>query len=104
MATIVGDAIGVTHPLEPLSVEEIAAAVNIVRAQRNLGERVRFVTITLHEPPKGVVLAFKPGQAIERQAFMVLLDTESGVTYEAVVSLTNASVDGWEPVPGVQPA
>jgi Cu2+-containing amine oxidase len=46
MATIVGDAIGVTHPLEPLSVEEIAAAVNIVRAQRMLGERVRFVTIT----------------------------------------------------------
>ena len=40
MATVVADAIGAVgakHPLEPLSVEEIAAAVDILRSQRALG-------------------------------------------------------------------
>src|SRR5438128_11074896 len=102
MATIVGDAIGVKHPLEPLGAEEIAARVDIVRTQRSLSEQVRFVTITLDEPPKDIVLAFKTGQPVERQAFMVLLDNESGQTSEAVVSLTKAAVVSWVPVPGVQ--
>ena len=66
MATLVSSTVGVVHPLEPLTVEELAAAADIVRTQQGLGPRVRFVSIALHEPPKDVVLGFpvgRPGRA-----------------------------------------
>ena len=103
-ATVVAGGVGVTHPLEPLSVDEIAAAVEIVRSQRQLGDRMRFVTIALHEPPKDVVLAFVPGGEFERQAFLVLLDNQTSQTYEAVVSLSRRAVVSWEVISNVQPA
>ena len=48
----------VLHPLEPLSPEEIATAVSIVRVERKLSELVRFVSVTLHEPTPEVALNF----------------------------------------------
>src|SRR5258707_1330416 len=104
MTLLTSNAVGVRHPLEPLSVDEIAATVDILRRQRNLGPRVRFVNITLHEPPKEVVLSFEATKQAEREAFAILLDNEQGRTYEAVVSLTHQTVTSWEYVPGVQPA
>ncbi len=96
----------VLHPLEPLTAEEVTAAVHIVRTERNLSERVRFVLVTLHEPPKEVVLSFKPGDPITREAFMVLLDKTDGVgaTYEAIVNITLDRVTSWHHMPGVQPS
>src|SRR5512135_2987479 len=96
----------VTHPLEPLSPEEIATAVSIVRWERQLSEQVRFVSVTLHEPPREVVLNFKPGDAVKREAFMVLLDTRNGVgaTPVAVVDVMAGKVSSWRHVPGVQPS
>ena len=104
MVTLTTEAVAVRHPLEPLSAEEIAAAVDILRSQRALGPRVRFVNITLHEPPKAVVLAFEATGAAEREAFAILLDNAEGSTYEAVVSLTHQKVTSWVHVPDVQPA
>ena len=58
----VADAIRVAHPLEPLTAEEVGRASDILRAERNLHpEHVRFVSVSLHEPPKETVLAFNPG-------------------------------------------
>ena len=93
----------VSHPLDPLTSEEIAGAAAILRAQRRLGPRVRFETIVLQEPPKDVVLNHKPGSATSRDAFVVILDNEDGSTYEAVVSLNEGQVTSWRHVPGVQP-
>ncbi|HET9920244.1 MAG TPA: tyramine oxidase, partial [Ktedonobacteraceae bacterium] len=62
----------VTHPLEPLTPEEIAAAVAIVRAHSANSEQLRFVSVTLHEPPRDVMLSFKPGDEVPREAFLVL--------------------------------
>ncbi len=104
MATTLSSPVGVQHPLEPLTVEEIAAAVEILRSQRPLGARVRFVSVFLHEPPKAVVLAFPSGGSVEREAFAILLDNESGRTYEAIVSLTRQKVLAWDHIPNVQPA
>ena len=56
----------ICHPLEPLTAEELAAAVALVRKERQLNERVRFVLVTLHEPSKEVVLNFKEGDPIKR--------------------------------------
>ena len=66
MATTLESTVGLRHPLEPLSVGEIAAAVDILRSERQLGERVRFVTISLHEPPKAAVLAFPSAGPVDR--------------------------------------
>ena len=92
------------HPLDPLTAAEIARAWEIVRTERALGPRVRVIFIMLHEPPKKVVLAHRPGDAVERAAFVVLVDSVPGKTYEAVVSLSGGRVLSWEHIPGVQPA
>src|SRR5437763_3165974 len=97
----------VLHPLEPLTAEEITAAVNIVRTERNLTELVRFVLVTLHEPPREVVLNFQPGTPLTREAFMVLLDKSDpggGKTYEAIVDITASRVSSWRYVPDIQPS
>ena len=93
----------VLHPLDPLSAQEITAAVSILRTSGKLGSNVRFATVVLQEPSKEVVLNFKAGDPIEREAFAVILDNDDGATYEALVSLTRRMVKGWKPMPGVQP-
>ena len=92
------------HPLDPLSAAEITRAWDIVRTERALGPRVRVIFIMLHEPDKKIVLAHRPGDAVERAAFVVLVDSGPGKTYEAVVSLSGSRVLSWEHVPGAQPA
>ena len=104
MATTLESSVGLRHPLEPLTVDEIAAAVAILRSERQLGERVRFVSISLHEPPKAAVLEFPSAGSVDRQAFAILLDNAAARTYEAVVSLDRRSVVAWEEIAGVQPA
>ncbi|MBE9077553.1 primary-amine oxidase [Romeria aff. gracilis LEGE 07310] len=93
----------VNHPLSPLTPEEITAAVAIVKREQTLGDRVRFATVTLKEPAKPTVLSFQPGDPIERRAFLILLDNDTAKTYEAIVSLTEETVEDWKHIPDVQP-
>jgi len=93
----------ISHPLEPLVAQEIAAAVALVRASGRIGDRVRFASITLHEPPKECVLNYRVGDPIERQAFIVILDNATNAVSEIVVSITQRSIIRWEHIPGVQP-
>jgi primary-amine oxidase len=104
VATIIESSVGVRHPLDPLSVDEIAAAIDILRGERQLGERTRFVSVSLHEPDKAAVLDFVGSGAVERQAFAILLDNARGRTYEAVVSLDRRTVVTWDELEDVQPA
>ena len=94
----------VEHPLEPLTAEEIATAVAIVKAEKNLEEKVRFPTVVLKEPEKQTVLNFQPGDKIEREAFIILLNNADKATYEAVVSITAGNVKSWQHLLDVQPA
>ena len=55
----------VDHPLTPLSADEIREVRRIVDEHGLLGDSVRFVYAALEEPHKDVVLAFRPGDAIE---------------------------------------
>ena len=93
----------VSHPLDPLTAEEIAEASSILKSQRRLGPRTRFETVVLREPDKDVALAHQPGDPVRREAFLVVLDNDVPATYEAVVSLDDRSVVSWEHIPGVQP-
>jgi primary-amine oxidase len=104
MASTSTEAIALPHPLDPLSAAEIERAWQIVQAERALGPRLRAIFVMLHEPAKKVALAHRPGDPVERAAFVVLIDSGAGTTYEAVVSLSEGRVVSWEHVPGVQPA
>jgi primary-amine oxidase len=98
--------IGTTHPLEPLSPDEIRRTGELLRAQRPLDPQVRFVTVTLHEPAKREVLDHdrNGGPAPERAAFVVLYDRRHQQTVEAVVSLSSGTVTSWQVVEDVQPS
>ncbi|MEO0434826.1 MAG: tyramine oxidase, partial [Cyanobacteria bacterium J06656_5] len=94
----------VDHPLTPLTPEEISAAVAIIRQEKSLESSFRFATVTLNEPAKATVLGFQPGDEIEREAFVILLDSATAKTYEAVVSLGSSTLKSWQHIPGVQPS
>jgi primary-amine oxidase len=92
-----------SHPLEPLTGDEIAAASTLLRKGKDLGTSARFVFVTLKEPTKTELLAWSPDSApLPREAHLVVYERGERTTYEAVVSLTDQSVVSWEPIRGVQ--
>jgi primary-amine oxidase len=90
------------HPLDPLSADEIRRAVKIFRADARATSAMRFVSVSLREPPKGEVASARSGQGFRREAFIVALEPREHLTYEAVVSLTDRSVLTWRPVAGAR--
>src|SRR3954464_1443546 len=94
------------NPLEPLSAEEIRRVSEIVREERRIGPRVRFVTVALHEPAKQEVLEHDRdgGPAPDRAGFAVLHARGEPRTIEAVASLTAGTVPSWRVVENVQPS
>jgi primary-amine oxidase len=90
------------HPLDPLSAKEIRQVVKIIKEGGRSTPAMRFVSIGLHEPAKSVVEEFQPGQPIVREAFVVAIEPGEHLTYEGVVSLTDAAVVSWRPVPGAR--
>jgi primary-amine oxidase len=94
-----------SHPLSPLSPKEIRSVVSVLKMGRNLGNRVRFISIALKEPPKSQVKEFltNPESAVSRKAFAVLFDNSKNECYEAVVSISDEKILSWKHIPGVQP-
>lgn len=90
----------VLYPLDPLTASEIAETTRIIRMYGKLSPRFRFISVTLHEPPKELVLAFRPGVTLAREAEVIL--TDQAKTYEAVVDLVGRSIVQFRHVPGVQ--
>jgi primary-amine oxidase len=94
----------VSHPLEPLSAEEVAAAAAVLKRDQGLSADARFVMISINEPPKAQVLSFGPSDRIDRQAKIVIRDRAKRSTFEGVVSITDNRTLSWTEIPGVQPA
>jgi primary-amine oxidase len=93
-----------SHPLDPLTTQEIEQAVAILHNAEKITEHVRFISVGLKEPTKECVLNYIPGETVEREAFVVLLDKAHSTTHEAVLSLSHNQLKTWQTVPGVQPA
>jgi primary-amine oxidase len=93
----------VTHPLDPLTAEEIRQAAAVVRRDQEVGDRWRFASIELREPAKAELAEFEPGRQVSREALVVCWNRADGQAYRAVVSLTGDAVTGWEHLPGQQP-
>ncbi|MEI6947635.1 primary-amine oxidase [Paraflavisolibacter sp. H34] len=96
-------AAGPAHPLDPLGAEEISTAVRLLKATPGCPKEALFSTLTLHEPPKPEVTAYRAGAPFRREAFAVLYDRAKNRTFEAVVDLKSRKTLSWKALPGVQP-
>src|SRR6516225_6498939 len=72
------------HPLDPLSAQEVAAAVRILRIRGPASASLRFVSVNLQEPLKAEL---QNGQVGDRRAFIIVIDLEARRVLEALVSL-----------------
>jgi primary-amine oxidase len=81
-----------THPLARLTAEEISAASEIVREADLVGDRTKFVYVGLEEPHKDDVLAWQPGDPVERRVRVLLLDRATGNGKDLTVSITGREV------------
>jgi primary-amine oxidase len=86
-----------TYPLNPLSIEEIAEAVGILKQERSLADYHRFPMTRLEEPTKAEMKAHAAGQALPRLAFFIVLDARNGDSFEAVVDIGARRVNRWRP-------
>ena len=55
-----GTGVAVSHPLDPLMAEEIAAVTRILHEHFQWGADLRVETIDIHEPAKDVVRHYDP--------------------------------------------
>ena len=73
------------HPLDGLTSSEYWAVHDILHKSGHMTPDTGVSTLLLHEPMKSTVLAWKPGDPIEREADVVLEDkgqTMNGAIYE----------------------
>src|SRR5581483_6980840 len=95
------------HPLEPLTPEEIATAVAVVRAAAANAERLRFVVAKLHEPADPhIATVLEAGISAPREAFLSLIEKTNGEgkVYEVIVDLAERAIRSWKHKEGVQPS
>ncbi|MCI4657884.1 primary-amine oxidase [Cryobacterium zhongshanensis] len=88
----------VRHPLDPLTGDEISAARTVLENAGLLGESVRFASLLPVEPTKDVVAGFRRGDPVARSVLVVLIDTATGTSAEAVVSITGSAVVSHTPL------
>ena len=89
------------HPLDQLSYQEVWRALEILRDAGRLDSETTFSQLTLSEPAKDVVRAWRGGDEIPRAAWALVRQGED--TFEATVDLFAGEVSSWTPLTGVQP-
>ncbi|WP_163877125.1 primary-amine oxidase [Rhizobium laguerreae] len=91
--------VAVTHPLDPLSLDEIASAVAILNDTQPLAATFRFPIIRLEEPTKADLAAYRLSDGLPRLAFILAIDISNGETFEGVVNLTAGTVSSYIRLP-----
>jgi primary-amine oxidase len=93
------------HPYDPLSADEIAAAVAAIRTARPELPDPRFPLVRTDLPPKEMVRGWNgTDSTARRSAFVVVYDRRASATFEARVDLASGKVTSWTHVPDVQPS
>nr|WP_246314862.1 primary-amine oxidase [Kineococcus aurantiacus] len=85
-----GTSPSVSHPLDRLTAAEVDATRELLAP--TLTPTTRFAYLGLLEPPKPAVLAFTPGDAVERTVRVLLLDTATGTGRDVRVSLSDGRI------------
>ena len=91
-----------THPLDPLTGQEIGNACQIIHRHANLDDTAWFETITLEEPDKSELQVFANGQSIARKAYVCCYEPSSNRTLRGIVNLSTSTLESWDHVPGAQ--
>ncbi|HEV2315441.1 MAG TPA: primary-amine oxidase [Candidatus Acidoferrales bacterium] len=89
------------HPLDGLTASESWTAYEVLQASAKVDAKTRYPMVQLREPPKKEMLAWKPGQAMRREAFVVVKQGKQ--TFEAVVDVNAKKLVSWTEIKGVQP-
>jgi primary-amine oxidase len=90
----------VHHPLDALTPDEYWKVYNVLLSAGKVQEKTVFASVLLHEPLKSDVLAWKPGDAIHREADAVLL-TE-GKSYAALIDISGEKLASFTELKGQQ--
>jgi primary-amine oxidase len=93
-----------THPLDPITGEEIRAAVALVAADARYEVDLVYAHIRLREPDKAIVLAHTNGAAHDREIELLLVPPARLEAIEVIVSLTAGEVRSWTVHEGMRPA
>lgn len=88
----------VAHPLDGLSGDELAATVRILGAAGHTDATARWPLITLREPDKAAVLAWKEGDPEPREALANVITPEGA--FKGIVDLAAGTVVSFEPATG----
>ncbi len=89
------------HPLDGLTLAEHWVVYDVIRDSGRIDAKTRYAGVSLREPPKAEVLAWKPGTPFPREAQAILMLGPK--TVEAVVDVAARKLVSWKEVPGVQP-
>ena len=87
------------HPLDGLTEREHWVIRDVLQASEYLNKDSRLIRALLRQPPKQEVLDWKPGEAMRREADLVI--RTDGRTFEAVVDLQKPELTYLQAVPGV---
>ncbi|UPK91440.1 hypothetical protein LCI18_002375 [Fusarium solani-melongenae] len=93
-----------SHPLDPLSIEEIRAAVKIIRDYAS-PKSLKFNCLTLREPKKAEYAAFRArtGPRPARRAFAIVIEKGTSKVSEVVANIAESKVEEWNAVSEVGP-
>ena len=95
---------GPDHPLASLRADEIATAVEVVRATGRLDETALFSVVTLDEPSRRAVAGFRAGDPVDRRIRLIVVPGPEDRVAEVVVALPDGVVVDWVDRDGVHPA
>ncbi|HEY2207609.1 MAG TPA: primary-amine oxidase [Pseudonocardia sp.] len=81
------------HPLDLSTELEVDQVRRALADAGLLGEQTRWAFFAPEEPAKDAVLAHRPGDEVDRRFRVVLLELDTGVSRDVVVSATHRRVD-----------
>jgi len=92
------------HPLEPLTAAEVETAVELIKTLSFFRPTTRIISISLREPAKSHVYAWKESDSIPRHAEATLFDNAANRAYIAKLNISERETISWhEAPPGAQP-
>ena len=89
-----------SHPLDPLTADEIRAAIAAAGTDSRLAGAL-YPSVTLQEPPKSDVLAWQPGKPLTRQARVLAMTADK--TFEVLVAVATGRLLSVADRPGAEP-
>ncbi|MET3288639.1 UNVERIFIED_CONTAM: primary-amine oxidase [Brevibacillus sp. OAP136] len=91
----------VSHPLDPLTADEMTAVHQILNDKGYASPDLRFYELRVEEPDKADVWKWKPGMTFPRKASFVVMKGRK--VFEGVVDLDHKTVADWKEIKVGQP-